>query len=195
MVSRTSTSIPSKKQWTDEELMALPRDGYKRELLGGEIVMSPAGYEHGRQVARLSAALLSYVDQNKLGDVVDGQSGFRMKSGDVLCPDISFVSSDRLAVLGRRPAGFFLGAPDLAIEVISPGERKGAIERKLQLYFDNGARLAWLIDARHQTVAVYQSATQMLTLKPGDFLEGGTVVPDFRFAVERVFAGLDHGKG
>lgn len=194
MASRPATIAPLRKKWTDTELMALPNDGYKRELLDGEIVMSPAGYEHGRQITRLLVALSSHVDSNNLGDVVEGQSGFRMKSGDVLCPDISFVAKDRLAALGRRPSGFFPGAPDLAVEVLSPGEKKNILERKIRLYFDNGARLAWLIDMRRQVVSAYSSVTQKQELGTGDFLDGQSVLPGFRFPVERLFAGFEAGQ-
>jgi len=101
-MSTHPVTIPPRKRWTDEELMALPKDGYKRELLDGEIVMSPAGSEHGRKIMRFSASLLPWVYDHKLGELFDGQTGFRMKSGDLLSPDISFVSKDRLVGLRIR---------------------------------------------------------------------------------------------
>src|SRR5258708_39665918 len=96
---------------TDEELMALPKDGYKRELLNGEIVMSPARSEHGRQIMRFAATFASHVYQHELGEVFDGQTGFRRKSRDVLSPDISFIPRDKLIGLRRAPAGFYKAAP------------------------------------------------------------------------------------
>ena len=80
--------MPTKLLPTDEELMALPKDGYKRELLDGEIVMSPAGSEHGRQIMQFAGTFAHHVYQHRLGEVFDGQTGFRMKSRDVLSPDI-----------------------------------------------------------------------------------------------------------
>src|SRR4051812_33643926 len=79
----SSPARPS-AQWTDEELMALPEDGLKRELVNGEIVMSPAGANHGDIVTVMIIALGSFVYKFKLGRVFDGQTGFRMHSGDAL---------------------------------------------------------------------------------------------------------------
>jgi Uma2 family endonuclease len=90
---------------SDAELMALPRDGYKRELLNGEIITSPAGFDHGRRIMRFSTVFAAFVYQHNLGEVFDGQTGFRMSNGDVLNPDISFVSRARMLQTGQRDAG------------------------------------------------------------------------------------------
>jgi Uma2 family endonuclease len=76
--------------------MALPKDGYKRELLNGEIVMSPAGSEHGRKISRFMFALMKHVYEHRLGEVFEGQSGYRMKSRDVLSADVSFIAKKHL---------------------------------------------------------------------------------------------------
>ena len=193
MANHSATTTPVDKTWTDEKLMALPKDGYKRELLDGEIVMSPAGSEHGRKIMRFSAALLPWVYDHNLGELFDGQTGFRMKSGDLLSPDISFVGRARLVGLRQAPEGFFEGAPDLAVEFLSPGETKRIVERKIRLYFQNGTRVAWLIDSRRQVVQVYHGAGDVQKLTKGQFLEGETVLPGFRIAVEALFAGFDYG--
>ena len=194
MPSRPPT-IPPRKQWTDEQLMALPKDGFKRELLDGEIVMSPAGSEHGRKIMRFSTALGSHVFQHKLGELFDGQTGFRMKSGGLLSPDISFVSKDRLLGLRQAPEGFFEGSPDLAIEFLSRGETRKFIERKVSLYFKNGTRLAWLIDLRREFVLVYHNPTDVRKLTRGDSLHGETVIPGFSIGIDAIFAGLDYQLG
>jgi Uma2 family endonuclease len=193
MANQSATTTSSRKQWTDEKLMALPKDGYKRELLDGEIVMSPAGSEHGRKIMRFSASLLPWVYEHNLGELFDGQTGFRMKSGDLLSPDVSFVSRERLFGLRQAPEGFFEGAPDLAIEFLSRGETKKTVERKIALYFDNGTRLAWLVELRRRLVSVYRSATDVQKLTKEQFLDGEAVVPGFRIAVENLFAGFDYG--
>src|SRR5438093_1195455 len=95
------------KIWTDEELMALPKDGHKRELLQGEIIMSPAGSEHGMICVRIAAALDQHVRRHKLGAVFASSTGFRLTPDDLLSPDSAFVSRVRLAALPRIPRGFF----------------------------------------------------------------------------------------
>ena len=184
--TRSRRSIP-----TDRELMALPKDGYKRELLHGEIVMTPAGSEHGHEIMQFAAAFASFVYQHKLGQVFDGQTGFRMKSRDVLSPDISFVSHARLREAGGTPKGFFEGAPDLAIEFLSPRESKKRMQQKLIQYFENGTTLAWVMDSKRQVVAVHHDVEPSKLLKEKDLLSGESIVPGFQIAVSMVFAGIE----
>lgn len=80
------------KNWTDEELMALPKDGYKRELLQGNIIMSPAGSEHGRISFLIAAAIDRHACQHRLGIVFDSSTGFRLTPDDLLSPDTAFVT-------------------------------------------------------------------------------------------------------
>jgi Uma2 family endonuclease len=175
---------------TDEELMALSKDGYKRELLNGEIVMSPAGSEHGRKIVRFITTLAAYVYQHDLGEVFDGQTGFRMKSRDVLSPDISFVSKARLTGLEQAPEGFFEGAPDLAVEFLSPGDLKNRLNQKLAQYFENGTRLAWAVDPRRRTVSVHHVPEADRVLLEADELTGDAVAPGFLIPMASVLAGL-----
>lgn len=194
-MSANPTTQPTKPRPipSDEELMALPKDGYKRELLNGEIVMSPAGSEHGRKIMRFSTALGGHVYQHQLGEVFDGQTGFRMKSRDVLSPDISFVSRERLSGLQYAPEGFFDGAPDLAVEFLSPGDSMKRVNAKLTQYFENGSRLAWVMDSRGRTVAVHRGPLVQRVLTDAEELSGEEVIPGFTFSVKVLFAGFDYG--
>lgn len=192
MAANPPVSAPPRQIPTDEELMALPKDGYKRELLNGEIVMSPAGSEHGRKIVRFTTALAVYVYQHDLGEVFDGQTGFRMKSRDVLSPDVSFVARERLVGLQQAPEGFFEGAPDLAVELLSPGDSLKRLNQKLAQYFDNGARLAWVMDSKRRTVRVHRGVRSHKTLTDAEELRGEEVVPGFRLPVATIFAPITH---
>lgn len=174
---------------TDRQLMAMPTDGYKRELLHGEIVMTPAGSEHGGDIAQFIVFFGGYVYQHRLGRVFDGQTGFRMKSRDVLSPDISFVTAARLRELGGTPKGFFDGSPDLAIEFLSPKESKKRLRQKLIQYFDNGAKLAWVMNSKLAAVTVYRDPENFQVLKGADVLSGESIAPGFTIAVSKIFAG------
>ena len=177
---------------TDEELMALPKDGFKRELLNGEIVMSPAGSEHGRQIMRFSFSLMGYVFKHQLGEVFDGQTGFRMQSRDVLIPDISFVGRDRLVGLREAPEGFYEGAPDLAIEFRSSSDPVKRLNAKLDQYFKNGTKLAWVMNSKRRTVAVHRSVVPDRVLTSADELTGDEMLPGFRNSVADIFAGFSY---
>lgn len=109
------------RTWTDEELMCLPDDGRKYELVDGELVVSPAGGRHGRTIVRLTVRLGAFVAERRLGEVFDSSTGFRLPGGDLRSPDVSFVTASRLPEDGV-PRGFLYLAPDLAAEVLAaPG--------------------------------------------------------------------------
>lgn len=183
--SASRRSVP-----TDEELMELPKDGYKRELLGGEIVMSPAGSEHGMIIMQFAIVFGSFVNQHRLGKVFDGLTGFRMKSRDVLSPDISFVSRERLAEMGGVPKGFFEGAPNVAMEFVSPNESRQRLKQKIAQYLGNGTKLAWVMDPERRVIQVHQEVEPHTTLSETQTLTGESVVPGFQIAVSAVFEGM-----
>lgn len=176
-----------KKLWTDKELMALPDDGNKYELVEGELVMSPAGFEHGDISTALVERLRAHARLHRLGRVADSSTGFKMANGNVLSPDVSFVANERFKTMKRLPKGFFQGAPDLAVEVLSPGESKRHLERKAKDYFANGTRLSWVINPEEPSVAVYRSTAPHKVLSIRDTLEGEDVVPGFAMPVSELF--------
>jgi len=182
--------MPAKVLPTDEELMALPKDGYKRELLNGEIVMSPAGSEHGRLIMRFATHFNAYVYRHELGEVFDGQTGFRMKSRDLLIPDISFVAKARLEGLHQAPEGFFEGSPDLVIEFRSPSDTPKRFQEKLLQYFENNTVLAWGMNSSRRTVSVHRGPDKVRLLGEDDELTGEDVVPGFTIPVSKIFQGF-----
>ena len=79
----------AKKIWTEKELMSLPENGYKHELINGELVTGPTGIEHEDIGARLLTALERFVLEHKLGIMCGSSAGYRMKSGNLRSPDVS----------------------------------------------------------------------------------------------------------
>ncbi len=180
-------TLAPKRQWTDQQLMALPCDGQKRELLGGELVVSPTGFQHGYISVRLATVLNQFVVPRHLGLVVDSSTGFRMKSGDCLSPDVSFVGMERIRIQGGIIPEFFQGAPDLAIEVMSPKESRRNLKLKLLAYFANGTRLAWVVNPRDRTVSVYTSTEHVQVLSATEQLRGGSLLPGFVAPIKPLF--------
>lgn len=186
------TVASQKKVWTDEEFMALPDDGSRYELVDGEVVdVGNSGMEHGNISAYLCGLIELYVRPKKLGVTCDSSTAFTLKSGNKRSPDISFVSKERLQGLRRLPKGFFQGAPDLAVEVISPSNTFEEIHTKLVEYFDNGCQLAWVINPDERSVVVYRQPQPDRLLKLTDSLDGEDVIPGFTFPVAELFAELD----
>ena len=179
-------------EWTDEALMAIPHVG-KVELIDGELCkMAPTGTEHSDIASILVAALINVVHPARLGRVYESNAGYRMASGNVLSPDVSFISAARLK--GRRAdyKRFFKGGPDLAVEILSPDDSYRKTVGKLGEYFQNGTVLAWIIDADEKTVEVFTKpdrADGNLTLT--DTLTAGALVPDFQLALATLFESPD----
>jgi Uma2 family endonuclease len=179
-------TIP-REAWTDEELESLPRDGYKYELLDGELLRNPGYACHGEVGARLCAILANFAKSRKLGEFYDAIIGFRLSADVVLSPDVSFVSQARLKKLRVAPEKFLAGAPDLVVEVLLPLERMTQISRKLELYFDHGTRLAWLINLRKQQVLIYTADSIEALTDLDDVLTGGAVLPGFKCKLRTIF--------
>ncbi|MBF2098476.1 MAG: Uma2 family endonuclease, partial [Gloeomargaritaceae cyanobacterium C42_A2020_066] len=106
-------------------------------------------------------------------------------------PDISFFSKERLRGVAELPTGFLDGAPDLAIEVLSPGNTVDEIHDKLVEYFENGTRLAWIIHPSENYVLVYRSAQEPdRLLKSFNSLDGEEVIPGFALPLADLFQKL-----
>jgi Uma2 family endonuclease len=182
----TATS-QRKKIWTDEELEGLPKDGYKRELLDGELIMSPVHTNHAVVCIRISSLLFQFAQQHKLSEVYDSSLGCRLSETLLLSPDVSFVSKARLKKILVAPDKFLYGAPDLVVEVISPSDRMTQIHRKLDRYFEHGTRLAWLVDWRKAHVHIHAPDSIDALTRPNDILTGGDVLPGFKCRLSRIF--------
>jgi Uma2 family endonuclease len=109
----------------------------------------------------------------------------------VRIPDLSFISSARLAHHRRALAPILPLAPDLAIEVLSEGNTPREMARKVREYFDSGCRLVWLVDPRARTVAVYTSAAKPIVLTEKQTLNGGDVLSGFRLPLRKLFGLMD----
>ena len=178
------------KPMTADELLAMPRDGYRYELVKGELKrMSPTGDEHGAVTMELATPLHLYVKKNNLGRVYAPETGFKLESDPdtVRAPDIAFVRRARIEATGRL-TGFREGAPDLVAEVPSPSDRIGKAEAKVAQWLETGAQIVWVVSPKLHTVTVYRSLTNIVTLTEKDTLDGGDVVPGFQINVAEIFA-------
>src|SRR5712691_8170576 len=184
----------AKKEWTEAELEALPEDGYIHEVVGGELVMSPKNdFYHGEICMRLSTALSNHAMEHRLGVVLDSSTGFWMTNRNCRAPDISFVTKARLIGLGfkSRSRRFFPGAPDLAVEILSPNNTRAEIDERLKDFFESGTQLAWIIDPDAQRAEVCRGPTRRKLIGSGGTLEGEDLLPSFRYPLGDLFKAGD----
>jgi Uma2 family endonuclease len=185
-------AVPGKKIWTDEAFIALPDDGHHYEIVNGELIdMGNSGALHGYVCSLLLAALMGYVLPKKLGIILDSSTAFKMKNGNKRSPDIAFFAKERLQGITELPSGFLEGAPDLAVEVLSPGNTVEEIHDKLVEYFENGTRLAWVIHPNEKYILVYRSGQEPdRLLKMTDSIDGEEIIPGFSLPVAHLFQPL-----
>ena len=184
-------ALVENKVWTEAELMALPDDGRKYELVEGEIVGGNTGIEHEYIGGRLFGPLSILVYELKLGIVCGSSAGYWMKSGNLRSPDLSFIAKERLQGLRHAPKKFFQGAPDLVVEILSPSDAVDGLHEKIGEYFESGARLIWVLNPEEETVLVYHSPQPDRLLKAADSVDAEDVIPGFSMPLSELFAELD----
>lgn len=163
---------------TDEQLLRLPDDGCKYEVVDGELVRtSPAGWLHDAIVARLIVALGSDVQARRLGTVIGSNAMFVLPGGNKRSPDVSFVAAGRLDSETNRP--FPELAPDLAVEVVSPSDRQRQILDKVGEYLQAGVRLVWVIEPEKRQATAYRGLTDVRLISENGSLDGEDVLPGF----------------
>ena len=149
--------------------MAMPEDGNKYELNQGElVVMPPPGRTHARIGARIHGTLFLFVNEHRLGEVYT-EAGYvlsREPEITVRQPDVSFLSRDRLQAM---PDGtHFGGAPDLAIEVISPSNTAEDLEIKIKQYLAAGSKEVWVFYPKTRSVHTHKAGGLSCALSDTD---------------------------
>ena len=187
--------MPAEKQYisAEEFLELAQRPEYQDrqiELVEGEIIEMPKPtVGHGEIVIRLSTKIASYVYENDLGRVTGGDAGFVVRRNPagratVRGLDIAFISKAKMP--NPLPFKLFELAPDLAVEVISPGNSADDIHRKVRELLKAGTPLIWIVYAETRTVVVHTSASAV-TYEESDTLSGGDVLPGFEVRVGDIF--------
>lgn len=175
--------------YTAEDFWRLSRDDVRRELVSGEIKMrAPAGGEHGDFGLNIGAMLRAAVRARKLGRAYGADTGFIISRNPdtVLAPDAAFVRSGRLPG-GKSPKTFIPLAPDLAVEVLSPGDSVAKAKRKIDQYLAAGTQIVWLVRPARGTVTVYEKNQKPRDVGIGETLTAGDVIPGFCVAVAEIF--------
>ena len=163
-------------------------DELRYELDQGELIeMTKPRYEpHNRMVRIIDRALLSYLAKNPIGEVLTSDNLFVLGPTIKRSPDLSFLTTERMRRI--EPGKDIEGAPDLAIEVLSPSDTAEAMRRKMKQYFAAGASVVWLVYPESREVEVWESASGPARVLGGDeALSGDALLPGFSLAVASLF--------
>ncbi len=175
---------------TAEELLDMPDDGFKYELVRGELrKMAPAGSEHSVSGVEIATSMNIHVKANNLGRVFGADAGFLISRDPdtVRAPDAAFVRRERVEAVGI-PSGYWPGPPDLVVEVISPNDRYTEVYEKVDEWLEAGAKMVVVVNPRNRTATVRVAGMNPVILQEGDTLDGGDVVPGWRMPVSEIFA-------
>lgn len=181
-------NVPAATRLTAEVLYDLPDDRRRYELVEGCLVSEPLpGMAHGFFAARLLVKLSELADSRGLGVVVADVGFLLARDPDtVRGPDVAFVSKPRIEATGLT-LKFFPGAPDLAVEVLSPSNRPQEIRAKVADYLAAGSRCVWVVDPKRRTVTAYRELLAPRTFGAEDALECEDLLPGFSLRVGEVF--------
>ncbi len=197
---RRMGGIPLERIWfhpapgtaTEKDVVeAEERENRLCELVDGTLVEKAVGFEEARLALRLGHLISSYLDQNDLGICVGADGMMRIAPGLVRIPDLSFLSWDKLPgrEAPREPIPDL--APDLAVEVLSEGNTRAEMARKVREYFEARVRLVWLIDPKKRSARVFSTADKSALVCADQTLDGGDVLPGFVLLLSDL---LDRGR-
>lgn len=185
-MSTPSTAV-EERLITGEELFEMGDIG-PSELIDGRIVyVSPTGGEHAYIESTLGSILDQFVHPRRLGWVLTGEVGVYIRRDPyrIRAPDVAFFSRQRMP---RRPRKNFLDiAPELVIEVVSPGDEWAEIRRKIADYFSISVDRVWIVDPDQQDILVFRSPTESTAVGVGATLKGEGILEGFELVVSELF--------
>jgi len=188
-----SSALQTTRRWTYSDLVALPDDQLRHELIDGEHFVSPSPTTTHQEISkRLFVALNTFVERHRLGEALYAPFDIKLSAYTVLVPDLVFFTAARFAdVVNEKHA---TAAPDLVVEILSPGTRRRDLGRKRAVYDRDGAREYWIVDPEARAVTVLRrprhdaalAEVGVLTLAAGDVL-GSPLFPGLKIRLRDVF--------
>ena len=174
---------------TAEQLLKLPEDGNRYELVQGVLkMMSPAGGRHGRIAMKLALLIGQHVQAYSLGEVFAAETGFLLATNPdtVRAPDVAFVSETTLGDFRDEP-GYLPVVPEFVAEVVSPNDRSSDVEEKVASWLDVGGSCVLVVDPQTKTIRRYGGANQIARYTEGE-MELSPVLPGLAIDVAKLFA-------
>jgi Uma2 family endonuclease len=177
---------------TYQDLIDLPDDGKRRELLGGELIVSPAPRRrHQSASMRLTSILLKFIESTRIGYVYAHPVDLFVDQYNVAQPDLIAIRHSRLAIY--RPEGVVVEPPDIVVEIISPSSQRIDRVGKMALYARFGVPEYWIVDPEERTLSMYaldgDIYTAMIPEAGGELIS--RAFPGLRVNPRTVFTGPD----
>ena len=175
---------------TSDELIRLPDDAWRYELVRGELRrMPPPGYEHGKIAMRVASRLAPFVEQHGLGETYAAETGFLIHRhpDTVRAPDCAFVTAAKLAAMAPLPQGYLAAPPDLAVEVLSPSDSYSEVEEKVADWLDAGCQAVIVIDPRRKMASLHRAGSRPSSFAEADRLEIPDLLPGWSLALAEIF--------
>lgn len=185
------TMVANPRRYTYADLLEMPDDGKRREVIGGELIVSPAPVaNHQRVLLNLALMLNRFASDTGSGELFIAPFDVRLGINDVVEPDIVFIAAERRRVPGTE--NNIVYPPDLVVEIISPSSRRTNFVKKMALYARGGVPEFWIPDPEFRSLLVYMLETDSyVTIEPGN---DGTIAsrrfPELRVDPRDVFAVL-----
>jgi Uma2 family endonuclease len=176
---------------TADELLDMSDIG-RCELINGEIIhMPPSGAEHGRTAIHVGARIWSFLRTSPLGEVYAAETGFLIARDPdtVRAPDVAFVRNERVPVEPFRR--YFPGAPDLAVEVVSPNDRLTEVLDKADRWLASGAISVWIVDPARRSIDIYRAGGVVLRYRDHDEVRDEPTLPGFVLKLSDVFGSTE----
>lgn len=172
-------SYPPPGLATEESLLVANEKSPLCELVDGVLVEKAMGAFESIVTMLLVADLQAFLKQNPVGFLTGPDGPLRLTPRKVRLPDISLFRWERYPSRKIPRKAALVGAPDLAVEVLSPGNTDREIARKLEEYFSSGTTLAWIISPESRTASIYSTPTNFVVIDAEGWIEGGEVLPGF----------------
>jgi len=186
------TVADNKTDFTPEDLLRLPH-AVDYELVGGQLVGRHLGSESSAISLAIASVLRAFVKPRGAGHLFTTDCGYQCFADDpgkVRKPDVSFVRTGRLPN-DRPPKGYVRIPPDLAVEVLSPGETADEVDAKVAEYLAAGVKLVWVVSPTVQTVRIHRPANAALgpigLATESEAISGEDVLPEFECLVSEFF--------
>jgi Uma2 family endonuclease len=173
---------------TAEEFFAMP-SSRRQELVRGEVVdVMPPGRKHGKLALKIGKRIDNWIEQGGGGEA-GVESGFIIARDPdlVRSPDISYVRAERLPE-GEVSEGFWRIPPDLAVEIVSPGDTADEVREKVREYLDAGTAAVWVVYPRSREVIVHTPDGLARAFGPEATLVSPDLLPGFSCPVQELFA-------
>jgi Uma2 family endonuclease len=171
---------------TVEDLLKLSYDGLKRELVDGEIVVSPGGWKHSEIAIKIIYILATFLEDHPVGKLGTPDLGVWLSGGNLRCPDVTFIRNEKVPK-GEKANAFLESVPDLAVEVLSPSDRPKFVQAKIREFLENGVPIVWLVDPSEKTVTEYRSLSEIKKYSNDDIISAEPVLPGFSCVISRFF--------